>query len=130
MDQLFTEQVLRMFERHMVVIGGIIAIVLGYRLFQSADLKQDSTGSMKTKLFEVSATKIGPGVFFAAFGTVVLWTSLTRWFNPYEIRTDCRMVVSQEELTQLQDLAGREQRTEDRELLRLMIDRIKRSAEK
>ncbi len=78
MDQLFTEQVLRMFERHMVVLGGIIAIVLGYRLFQSADLKQDSTGSMKTKLFEVSATKIGPGVFFAAFGTVVLWTSLTR----------------------------------------------------
>ena len=114
----------------MVVIGGIIAIVLGYRLFQSADLKQDSTGSMKTKLFEVSATKIGPGVFFAAFGTVVLWTSLTRWFNPYEIRTECRMGGQSRRAHTVADPRSREQRTEDSELLRLMIDHIKRSAEK
>lgn len=28
-------------------------------------------------MVEISATKIGPGIFFAAFGTYILWSAMT-----------------------------------------------------
>lgn len=69
---------MRMIERQLIVLGGILAIFLGYRLFRIVDIPPDSEGKLKTKLIEVTATKIGPGVFFAAFGVFVLWTSMNQ----------------------------------------------------
>jgi hypothetical protein len=129
MENLLSVDVLRMFERHLVVIGGILAITFGYRLFQGAKLSQNSTSSVKTKLFEFTATKIGPGVFFAAFGTTILWTSLTHWFNPYDRpndRAEAPVTLNRPELASLENMADRAQRPEDQELLRLVIKRLKR----
>jgi hypothetical protein len=76
MDQV-TPEVLRMLERQMIVAGGILAIFLGYRLFRLAHVSEDSSGKIKTKLFEFTASKVGPGVFFAAFGAWVLYSAMT-----------------------------------------------------
>jgi hypothetical protein len=72
-----TPELLRMFERELIVVGGILAIYLGYRLFYLAHIPQESSGKIKTKLFEFAAAKVGPGVFFAAFGAWVLYTGMT-----------------------------------------------------
>ncbi len=61
----------RSFERIIVAIGGIISLVLGYKLFRvSVDL-----GSLSAEVpnkIKLQMQSIGPGVFFAFFGTAVL----------------------------------------------------------
>jgi hypothetical protein len=69
-------EVLRSIERLLVVLGGILAVYFGYRLFSVATIRQDAAGKLKTSIFEFSATKVGPGVFFALFGAWVLYSSL------------------------------------------------------
>ena len=49
MDHL-TPELMRMFERQLIVAGGILAIYLGYRLFHLARISQESSGKIKTKL--------------------------------------------------------------------------------
>jgi hypothetical protein len=62
MDAFLSAEMMRMLERIIVVIGGVAAIVLGYRLFALADIRQDSSGKWKSALFEASFTPIGPGL--------------------------------------------------------------------
>jgi hypothetical protein len=76
MQYLVAPEILRMAERIIVVLGGILCIYLGYLLFHIAVLKQDSGGKFKSAVFEFTATKVGPGVFFALFGAYVLYGSL------------------------------------------------------
>jgi hypothetical protein len=73
---MFEPEIMRMFERILVVCGGILSIYLGYLLFHIAVLKQESAGKFKSALFEFTATKVGPGVFFALFGAYILYGSL------------------------------------------------------
>ena len=40
---------------------------LGYRLFAVASLTSVSGGTFKSKIFSMTLTKVGPGVFFALF---------------------------------------------------------------
>jgi hypothetical protein len=56
-------------ERAGDVDGGILSIYLGYRLFVVANLPSESGAKIKAKLIEVTATKIGPDIFFASFGS-------------------------------------------------------------
>ncbi|MFX0199004.1 MAG: hypothetical protein ACFFCW_23015 [Candidatus Hodarchaeota archaeon] len=69
---------LRMFERMMVVIIGGIAIYLGYRLFALLPTESDSAGKIQLPGFSVVLSRVGPGVFFAAFGSIFLYQSLTK----------------------------------------------------
>jgi hypothetical protein len=72
----FGPDVMRMMERILDVCGGILCIYLGYMLFHIASLKQEGTGKFKSAVFEFTATKVGPGVFFALFGAYILYASL------------------------------------------------------
>jgi hypothetical protein len=74
-------EMLRMVERIIVSLGGILSVYLGYRLFIVASVKTDSGGSFKSALFSASLTKVGPGVFFALFGAYVMATSITTQIN-------------------------------------------------
>ena len=73
---LLAPEIMRMLERILVVCGGILCVYLGYLLFHIAVLKQESAGKFKSALFEFTATKVGPGVFFALFGAYILYGSL------------------------------------------------------
>jgi hypothetical protein len=70
--------VMRMIERLAIVAGGIVAIYLGYRLFVIANLPSESGAKLKVKAVEITVTKIGPGIFFAALGSYILWTAMTQ----------------------------------------------------
>jgi hypothetical protein len=68
--------VMRMIERLIIVVGAIVAIYLGYRLFVIANLPSESGAKIKAKAIEITVTKIGPGIFFAAFGSYILWAAM------------------------------------------------------
>jgi hypothetical protein len=59
---------LRMVERSLIVVGGILAIYLGYRLFVLGIDKSQGAASA----FGIELRNFGPGLFFAALGAVVL----------------------------------------------------------
>ena len=58
-------------ERLLIVGGGIVALYLGYRLFISG-FAGGQTGEFVGKSLSIRLIKVGPGVFFALFGTFVL----------------------------------------------------------
>jgi len=63
---------LRMLERSLIVLGGILSVFLGYRLFV---LGIDNTQG-EAIAFGIELRNFGPGLFFAALGAVVLVTSM------------------------------------------------------
>jgi hypothetical protein len=65
-----------MVERLIVASGGVLSIFLGFLLFRVAELKSDSGGNFKSAIFNISLTKVGPGVFFALFGAYILSTDV------------------------------------------------------
>jgi hypothetical protein len=68
---------MRGLERLAVVLIGGMAIYLGYRLFLA--VKAEASGEAKISLpGDVTAmvSRVGPGVFFALFGSIVVATSL------------------------------------------------------
>ncbi len=70
---------LRALERILVVLFGGFAIWLGYRLFLAIPAEKDANGRVKLPGgVEVMLARIGPGAFFALFGTVALGLSLTQ----------------------------------------------------
>ena len=79
MDPLF----LRFIERFTIALSGGMAIYLGYRLFIKVPTHKDSSGKVILPWdISVALTRIGPGVFFALFGVIVIGLSLMR---PLEI---------------------------------------------
>ncbi|MEM7021355.1 MAG: hypothetical protein AAF637_02055 [Pseudomonadota bacterium] len=69
--------VMRGLERLVVVLIGGMAIYLGYRLFLK--VKTDADGEAKITLprdVTVMVSRVGPGVFFALFGSLVVTASL------------------------------------------------------
>src|SRR5918996_4726813 len=68
---------LRGLERLAVVLIGGMAIYLGYRLFLA--VKAEASGEAKISLpgdVTVMVSRVGPGVFFALFGSIVVAASL------------------------------------------------------
>ena len=77
MDPLILTIVMRGLERLLVVIGGGLAIYLGYRLF--LDMPSAERGSGKVNLpggISIYLSRVGPGVFFSLFGAIVIGLSL------------------------------------------------------
>jgi hypothetical protein len=63
--------VTRASERIVVVIAGVVALVLGYRLFDKAADLGALTAEVPQKI-KLQMQRIGPGIFFALFGTAIL----------------------------------------------------------
>jgi len=73
MDTAQLAPILRMVERSLIVLGGILSIYLGYRLFVlGIDKTQGSASAFKL----IELKNFGPGLFFAALGAVVLVTTM------------------------------------------------------
>lgn len=71
MDYDRTIVIMRFIERYIVAASGVLLLYLGYRLFTTI---QD-LGSLDAELpnnIKLQLNKVGPGVFFALFGTVLL----------------------------------------------------------
>jgi len=83
--------VLRMLERILAVVIGGGAIYLGYRLFFQIPDDSNHRGRLELPGIKLVLTKVGPGIFFAAFGCIVVVYSLT---TPVEIESQ-RTVSSQ-----------------------------------
>ncbi len=67
--------ILRMFERIIITLFGGLAIFLGYRLFKSGILNI-SDAEWEGLGIKLKITKASPGIFFCAFGALILITSL------------------------------------------------------
>ena len=63
---------LRMIERSLIVVGGILSIYLGYKLFVLGVDKSQGEASA----FGIHLKNFGPGLFFAALGAVILVTTM------------------------------------------------------
>ena len=73
MDTIQLAPLLRMVERSLIVLGGILSIYLGYKLFVlGIDKTQGSASAFKL----IELKNFGPGLFFAALGAVVLVTTM------------------------------------------------------
>jgi hypothetical protein len=78
------------------MIGGT-AVYFGYRLFLLLPTQNDSSGKIELPGFSVVMAKIGPGIFFAAFGSALVLMSLT---NPLKIKTPKLHIVGATEFKQ------------------------------
>ena len=69
--------VLRSVERLLVVLAGVLAIYLGYRLFLKMPELSEGEGNIKLPGgVSVFISRVGPGVFFALFGAAVVGFSI------------------------------------------------------
>ncbi len=73
MDPVF----LFMLYRMLIVLGGILCIYFGYRLFYVIKTKQGDFKIKTGQNYELSLSDVAPGVFFALFGAGVLVFSLS-----------------------------------------------------
>jgi len=69
--------ILRMAERIIAVLIGGLSIYLGYKLFFHLPFQHDNEGQLELPGVKIVLSRVGPGVFFATFGTIVLFYSLT-----------------------------------------------------
>lgn len=63
--------------RILIVLGGILCIYFGYKLFYVVQLKQGEFKIKTGESYEVSLSDVAPGVFFALFGAGILIFCLT-----------------------------------------------------
>jgi hypothetical protein len=120
MFSIESTEALRMLERIIVVSGGVLSIVLGYRLFMIADLKNDGAGEFKSKVLSVRLTKLYPGVFFALFGAIVMGISLWKPIqisNPASASKQLPPTAALAELTKLLETLPEKDRDRARQLI-------------
>lgn len=60
-------------ERVAIVAAGVLLIYFGYRLFLALPAEHGSDGRLQMPSASLAVSKVGPGVFFAVFGTFLLW---------------------------------------------------------
>lgn len=64
-------------ERIIIVIIGGLCIYLGYQLFLNLPVQQEGEGRIKLPGdISIYVSRVGPGVFFALFGSIILCSSL------------------------------------------------------
>ncbi len=68
--------VLRMLERLLVVSFGGLSIYLGYKLFFHLPDSAEQEGKLDIPGLKIVLTKVGPGIFFLAFGAIILFHNL------------------------------------------------------
>jgi hypothetical protein len=69
---------LRLLERLIGVGIGGLAIYFGYRLFVLLPTEQNNRGKITLPGISVVLAKVGPGVFFAAFGALIVYQSFAQ----------------------------------------------------
>ena len=74
MDELIPA--LRMLERIIVVGFGGLSIYLGYKLFFHLPNNTDHKGQIELPGIKLVLSRVGPGIFFCAFGSIILFQSL------------------------------------------------------
>jgi len=67
---------LRGAERLLIVLCSGLCVWLGYRLFQSLPAVHGSGGQLELPSAKLVISKVGPGVFFALFGALILWQAV------------------------------------------------------
>lgn len=72
---------LRGAERLLIVAVSGLCIWLGYRLFSIVPTDLQGKGEFKALSFSLAVSKVGPGVFFAAFGAFILYQAVTNAFE-------------------------------------------------
>jgi hypothetical protein len=76
---MYTDITLRFLERIIAVVIGGVAIYLGYRLFLHVPKHRDSQGRVTLPWnTTVILSRVGPGVFFALFGAIVVGLSFVK----------------------------------------------------
>lgn len=65
-------------ERLFVVLSGALSIWMGWNLFKS-NIVQKGDGAVTVGNWKVELKQVGPGIFFAAFGAIILYGS---WATP------------------------------------------------
>ncbi|HEY1638991.1 MAG TPA: hypothetical protein VGF62_10735 [Rhizomicrobium sp.] len=76
MDAQALAMIFRGGERLGIVAVAALCIWLGYKLFQSLPAQHSSAGTLTLPSAKLVMSKIGPGVFFALFGGLVLWQAV------------------------------------------------------
>lgn len=66
----------RSLERLLALLIGALSIYLGYNLFLNLAELSESSGQIEWLGSTITLTHVGPGVFFALFGAMVVWLSL------------------------------------------------------
>jgi hypothetical protein len=77
MDSEIVAVAARHLERLLIVLAGALSIVLGYRMFLAIPRSSEGPEAGEGKLelpggVSIYVTRVGPGVFFALFGAVIL----------------------------------------------------------
>ncbi len=67
---------LRSLERLLGILIGGLSIYLGYRLFMNLPARREGEGQIKLWDLSIVLSRVGPGVFFALFGALVVGLSL------------------------------------------------------
>jgi len=117
---------LRFLERLTVVLIGGTAIYLGFRLFLEVPEQTDSAGKVVLPWdISIVMTRVGPGVFFSLFGTIVVSLSLVR---PLEMNSQGKGLSNDAgpsfRYVGEQALGDQSARTDARALLRKEIARL------
>lgn len=82
MDATLIAVALHSLERIVAVLLGGLAVYYGFRLFQVLPTETQSDGKIKLPGMSVILAKAGPGLFFVAFGALVILASL---FRPIQV---------------------------------------------
>jgi len=81
MDAQMLATIFRGSERLGIVAVAALCIWLGYRLFQSLPAEHSAGGTLTLPSAKLVMSKVGPGVFFALFGALVLWQGVKTQMN-------------------------------------------------
>jgi hypothetical protein len=78
MESFDTLLLMRMAERMLGLLAGVLCVVLGYRLFVRLPEKTDSAGKVVLPGgISIWMSRVGPGCFFALFGAAIVAYSFT-----------------------------------------------------
>jgi hypothetical protein len=78
MESFDTLLLMRMAERLLGLLAGVLSIVLGYRLFVRLPEKTDSSGKVVLPGgISIWLSRVGPGIFFALFGAAIIGYSFS-----------------------------------------------------
>lgn len=83
MDATLIAVSMHSFERIIAVLLGGLAVYYGYRLFLVLPTETRADGKIELPGMSVVLAKAGPGLFFVAFGALVILSSL---FRPIELK--------------------------------------------
>ena len=64
-------------ERLLIALGGIVFAYLGYRLYVQGITRGRGEAQVKSPILQFALSGTGPGLFFMAFGAIVLSISLS-----------------------------------------------------